>query len=302
MSGQLRFPRSCQNCDAESICPAYPIAGGCDAFVSSNGAKSRIVVMTTAQSESIDRRANLLHTRAAVAPDERARTCGECASFEACRSMAVGRDEKADRPRNTPACTLFRATVLQPSLPKSPTCTESQTGDQAAPVADLAREVVAPDFSKAGFGKPAAGEAAPAADALVTLGDGRLAMSTLEIAKLTGKDHKNVLADAPGCAGGPLGVAAGLRDAASDLRRGRGCMTYDRTPPPASTWRLTPVHRLTLKALCRLGCHKLVASELQVSTRTVEDRLLRIKRANEMEHVHIIPLMVEWDRHSRGIQ
>lgn len=60
------------------------------------------------------------------------------------------------------------------------------------------------------------------------------------------------------------------------------------------------MHRLTLKALCRLGCHKLVASELQVSTRTVEDRLLRIKRANEMEHVHIIPLMVEWDRHSRG--
>lgn len=79
-------------------------------------------------------------------------------------------------------------------------------------------------------------------------------------------------------------------------------MTYDRTPPPASTWRLTPVHSLTLKALCRLGCHKLVASELQVSIRTVEDRLLRIKRANEMEHVHIIPLMVEWDRHLRGIQ
>lgn len=38
---------------------------------------------------------------------------------------------------------------------------------------------------------------APAASgALVTLGDGRLAMSTLEIAKLTGKRHDNVLADA----------------------------------------------------------------------------------------------------------
>ncbi len=56
--------------------------------------------------------------------------------------------------------------------------------------------MVAPDFSKAGFGKPAAGGKGPASGALVTLGDGRLAMSTLEIAKLTGKSHDNVLRDA----------------------------------------------------------------------------------------------------------
>lgn len=68
--------------------------------------------------------------------------------------------------------------------------------------------------------------------------------------------------------------------------------------PHDNPWGLTPRQAETMDALCRTGCHKLVARELGIGLKTVETNMWRVHE--KIPGANRVQRILAWDRWRRG--
>ena len=64
---------------------------------------------------------------------------------------------------------------------------------------------------------------------------------------------------------------------------------------PATEWKLTPRQRETLDLMRKLGCQKLVARRMNISTRTIQVQLNLLRHENEITEPQLL-VYLAWSK------
>jgi DNA-binding CsgD family transcriptional regulator len=69
---------------------------------------------------------------------------------------------------------------------------------------------------------------------------------------------------------------------------------------PAKAWKLTQRQRETLDRICDLGCQKLAARAMGITTRTIQVNLNNMRHENGLQLVPPLKVLLAWDAYRRA--